>query len=96
MSQEEQSKYSRREFLRLGWTVGAGLVLPAALHGCGSGGDSAQPLPVETFNGFPQVVWTETRQRVWHPNMTGAGNIVARFAEDDRLELKPYSPNAPW
>ena len=54
------------------------------------------PLPVETFNGFPQVVWTETRQRVWHPNMTGAGNIVARFAEDDRLELKPYSPNAPW
>ena len=49
MSQEEQSKYSRREFLRLSWTVGAGLVLPATLHGCGSGGDSAQPLPVETF-----------------------------------------------
>src|SRR5439155_26696268 len=49
MSQNDHSKYCRREFLRLSWTLGAGLVLPASLHGCGSGRDSAQPLPVETF-----------------------------------------------
>ena len=49
MPQEEESKYSRRQFLRLGWTVGAGLVMPAALSSCDRGGDSEQPLPVETF-----------------------------------------------
>lgn len=48
--------YSRREFLRLTWTVGAGLALPASLHGCNSGGDSAQPLPDETFVEPPTLV----------------------------------------
>jgi FtsP/CotA-like multicopper oxidase with cupredoxin domain len=49
MPQEKGSKYSRREFLRLSWTVGAGLALPAGLYGCDIGGDSGQPQPVETF-----------------------------------------------
>jgi FtsP/CotA-like multicopper oxidase with cupredoxin domain len=46
------SQYSRRAFLRLGWTLGAGLALPAGLPGCGGGsdgGDSSASLPGETF-----------------------------------------------
>jgi FtsP/CotA-like multicopper oxidase with cupredoxin domain len=39
---------ARRDFLRLGWAVGAGWVLPAGFYGCG-GGDSHPPLPDETF-----------------------------------------------
>lgn len=35
MSHNEKRPYSRREFLRLGWTVGAGLALPPMLYGCG-------------------------------------------------------------
>jgi hypothetical protein len=52
-------------------------------------------LPAEAFKDFPQVLWTETRRGVWRPRLTRDGNIVARFTEDDRLELKPYSPNTP-
>ena len=39
---------ARRDFLRLGWTLGAGLVLPAGLSACGNG-TSYPPLPDETF-----------------------------------------------
>jgi FtsP/CotA-like multicopper oxidase with cupredoxin domain len=43
----------RREFLRLAWTVAAGLAVPAGISGCGpaddSGGDLSPPLPPETF-----------------------------------------------
>ena len=41
-------KFDRRDFLRLGWTLGAGLVVPAGLEGCGNG-SSYPPLPEETF-----------------------------------------------
>ncbi len=41
--------YSRREFLHLSWTVGAGLAVPAVLYGCGSSDTSMAPLPQETF-----------------------------------------------
>ena len=45
-----QEDYSRRDFLRLSWTVTAGLAVPAALYGCGGGGDSnAAPVPTDTF-----------------------------------------------
>ena len=45
------SQYSRRDFLHLGWTLGAGLVLPAGLYGCFNDSDSESfpPLPEETF-----------------------------------------------
>ena len=42
----------RRDFLRLGWTLGAGLVVPFGLYGCDDGGSSdpsSLPLPGETF-----------------------------------------------
>jgi FtsP/CotA-like multicopper oxidase with cupredoxin domain len=40
--------HSRRDFLKLGWSLGAGLVWPAALTGCG-GGDGQTRAPEETF-----------------------------------------------
>ena len=45
------SQYSRRDFLHLSWTLGAGLVLPAGLYGCFNDSDSESfpPLPEETF-----------------------------------------------
>ena len=39
---------SRRDFLRLGWKLGAGLALPAGLLGCG-GGENSSSLTGETF-----------------------------------------------
>ncbi len=41
--------YSRRNFLQLGWTIGAGLALPHALSGCNADGQSSPALPEETF-----------------------------------------------
>lgn len=40
---------SRRDFLRLSWTVGAGLALPSGLQGCNGGGESTPTFPDETF-----------------------------------------------
>ena len=50
MPRIKTSNPGRRDFLRLGWALGAGLVVPAV--GCsdgGSGDDSNAPLPGETF-----------------------------------------------
>ena len=46
-----RGQYSRRDFLRVSWTLGAGLVLPAGLYGCHNDSDSESfpPLPEETF-----------------------------------------------
>jgi FtsP/CotA-like multicopper oxidase with cupredoxin domain len=43
-----EASFSRREFLRWSWSLGAGLALPPGLFGCG-GGQSASSTPVETF-----------------------------------------------
>ncbi|MEP6679562.1 MAG: multicopper oxidase domain-containing protein [Betaproteobacteria bacterium] len=43
----EGSEFKRRDFLRLGWTLSAGLVVPPVLSACG-GGDS-DAAPAETF-----------------------------------------------
>jgi FtsP/CotA-like multicopper oxidase with cupredoxin domain len=43
---KKSSPSSRRDFLRLGWAIGAGAILPAGLYGCGGGGSV---LPAETF-----------------------------------------------
>ncbi len=42
-------QYSRRDFLHLTWTLGAGLALPASLYGCHDSSESFPPLPEETF-----------------------------------------------
>ena len=34
MTDTKRNQYSRREFLQLSWTIGAGLTLPAVLYGC--------------------------------------------------------------
>ncbi len=52
MPPNKTNNYGRRDFLRLGWTLSTGLVVPFGLHGCGSsdgGDDSNAPLPGETF-----------------------------------------------
>jgi len=49
MTNSKKDGYTRREFLQLSWTLGAGLAVPAAFSGCGVGGSSAVPLPQETF-----------------------------------------------
>ena len=51
MTDTKIKPYSRREFLQLSWTLGAGLAVPPVLYGCGGGGDgsSLAPLPEETF-----------------------------------------------
>jgi FtsP/CotA-like multicopper oxidase with cupredoxin domain len=50
MSKASKTEYSRRDFLRLGWSIGAGFALPATLSGCiGGGDDSEAALPAETF-----------------------------------------------
>lgn len=48
MTRSGPGKFARRDFLRLGWTLGAGLVLPAGPSGCGEGA-SWPPVPEETF-----------------------------------------------
>src|SRR6266536_2869188 len=48
MAQTRKIIHGRRNFLRLGWTLGAGLVVPASFYGCRDG-DSGPPLPDETF-----------------------------------------------
>lgn len=49
MTHTTRNQYSRREFLRLSWSVGAGLALPPLLYGCGGGGGTFVPPPEETF-----------------------------------------------
>lgn len=46
---------SRRDFLRLGWTLAAGVALPPVLTSCLGGGGDGTPLPPETFVD-PQVL----------------------------------------
>lgn len=40
---------SRRDFLRLGWSLGAGIIVPAAFTGCGGGSDGPPRASEETF-----------------------------------------------
>lgn len=57
MNDTKNNQYSRRDFLQLSWTLGAGLAVPPVLYGCGSGGGGSSPAPVpaETFV-QPQVL----------------------------------------
>lgn len=48
MTRSAPGKFARRDFLRLGWTLGAGMLLPPSLSGCGNG-STWPPLPDETF-----------------------------------------------
>ena len=48
MMSTRNGRWGRREFLRVGWTLGAGLVVPAGLHGCGQEVGRSS-LPDETF-----------------------------------------------
>ena len=54
MAPTKPENCGRRDFLRLGWALSAGLVVPAGLYGCDDGngngnGVSYPPLPNETF-----------------------------------------------
>jgi FtsP/CotA-like multicopper oxidase with cupredoxin domain len=51
----DRCSYTRRDFLRLGWTLGAGLALPHGLYGCGNGSGSSEMLPDETFVEAPTL-----------------------------------------
>ncbi len=49
----ECDDFKRRDFLRVSWTLGAGLVVPPVLSSCGS--DSTDPAPPETFVDPPML-----------------------------------------
>lgn len=49
MTPSPSRSYTRREFLRLTWTVGAGLALPPVLQGCSGAGGGDPSAPPETF-----------------------------------------------
>ena len=50
MSEIQNDEFSRRDFLQLGVTVTAGVVLPSVLAACGGGGgEGSNPGPTETF-----------------------------------------------
>src|SRR5215207_5929692 len=49
MHETIKHEISRRDFLRLGVTVAAGVVVPPVVSGCGGGDDSGYVGPKETF-----------------------------------------------
>ncbi len=49
MSETQRDELSRRDFLRLGVTITAGLLVPPVVSSCGGGGDGTYPGPKETF-----------------------------------------------
>lgn len=49
MSETQLTELSRRDFLRLGVTITAGLVVPPVVSSCGGGGDGTYTGPKETF-----------------------------------------------
>ncbi len=49
MTKAKAEDISRRDFLRLGWTLAAGVAVPPVLYGCNGSDDSSTPLPPETF-----------------------------------------------
>lgn len=49
MEAKPPTAVSRRAFLRVGWSLGAGFVVPASLWSCGGGDGSAVQWPAETF-----------------------------------------------
>jgi len=55
MSNTDANEFSRRDFLRIGWTIAAGVALPPALYGCLGDNNSDPPMPTETFV-EPQVL----------------------------------------
>ena len=55
MTTNRHEDLSRRDFLRLGVTVGCGLAVPPMLAGCLSGDGGEDDIPTETFI-EPQVI----------------------------------------
>lgn len=49
MTRATKGDFSRRDFLQMGWTLGAGTLLPGVLAGCGGSSSEVQPRPKETF-----------------------------------------------
>ena len=49
MSETLQEEVNRRDFLKLGVSITAGVVVPPVLTACGGGGDGGSNRPTETF-----------------------------------------------
>jgi len=49
MSEKLNQEVTRRDFLQLGVTIAAGVVVPPVLSACGGGGDGTSPVPPQTF-----------------------------------------------
>jgi FtsP/CotA-like multicopper oxidase with cupredoxin domain len=90
---------SRRDFLRLGWKLGAGLALPAGLLSCGGGsGDSSSSLPDETFvepRRFQSIGGElDVTLRVAYFSTTLKGKAVMLRAMNDSIPAPTLSVNA--
>ena len=58
MSDDHSNPVSRRDFLRMSWTMTAGLAVPAVLQGCGGGGGE---IPTDTMVEPPVLVSSNGR-----------------------------------
>lgn len=53
------------------------------------------PLPTDAFSKFGQVIW-KANNEMKQPQYFGDKNMVAKFQDENILNIKPYSSSAPW
>src|SRR5690242_11128180 len=81
MAEETNEHVTRRDFLKLGVTVGAGAIVPPMLAACGGGGDSyvppsetfVEPLNIQSLNGVLDVTLVLSYLTTTLPNPTTPG-----------------------
>lgn len=55
-----------------------------------------EPLPVNAFWLFPQIIWKRSKLGTCYPEQTINKNMVAKLKLDGGIECREYTPNAPW
>lgn len=57
---------------------------------------AGEPLPIEAFRLFPQIIWNRSEPEVWKLEQTINANTVAKFTVDGEIECREYTPNTAW
>jgi hypothetical protein len=57
--------------------------------------NAATQIAPGTFQPFPELTWHEANES-WEPELTAQLNLVARFAAEGKLDVRPYSSDKPW